>query len=140
MNVTDIMTAKPVTVNQNDSLRTALAKMEQVGCRHLPVLSSDKHLVGIISDRDCRAALHSPHVLHDSADDETLLDQLKVRAVMSPAPITTEPTTSATEAARLMLKNHIGCLPVMIAETLVGIVTTSDILMAFINVQKQIAS
>lgn len=138
MNVADIMTAKPVTIHQNDSLRTALAKMEQVGCRHLPVLSSEKHLVGIISDRDCRGALHSPHVLHDRAEDEQLLDQLKVRAVMSPAPITTEPDTLASEAARLMLKHHIGCLPVMIAETLIGIVTTSDILMAFVNVQKQV--
>ena len=57
---------------------------------------------------------------------------------MTPAPIIVEPNTPAAEAARLMLVNHIGCLPVMRSETLVGIITKSDILMAFMNIYNRI--
>jgi CBS domain-containing protein len=52
---------------------------------------------------------------------------------MSPAPIIIEPDSSVEEAARLMLTHHIGCLPVMRGETLVGIITTSDLVIALIN-------
>jgi acetoin utilization protein AcuB len=54
---------------------------------------------------------------------------------MTPAPIIVEPDTSAAEAARLMLVNQISCLPVMRGETLIGILTSSDIFMAFIRCQ-----
>ena len=56
---------------------------------------------------------------------------------MSPAPIMIEPDATATEAARLMLTHRIGCLPVMRGETLVGIITRSDILIAFMTLQRR---
>lgn len=136
MNVSDIMTAKPVITDPNSTLRQALETMERVGCRHLPVVS-DGHLVGILSDRDAREALNSPYILRERWQDDELVDHLRVRAIMTPAPIVTEPDTLADEAARLMLANHISCLPVMRGETLVGIVTTSDILAAFINISRR---
>jgi acetoin utilization protein AcuB len=133
MQVADIMTEKPVTINLDNTLRDALEAMERVGCHHLPVINSEAHLIGILSDRDCRMALNSPYILREHWEDMELADRLPVRAMMTPAPIIVEPSTSADEAARLMLTNHINCLPVMRSETLVGIVTASDILMAFIN-------
>ncbi len=137
MYVGDIMTARPVTIDQDDTLRSALELMEQVGCHHLPVLGVDGHLVGIISDRDCRTALNSPYILRERWQDDELVNKLLVRAMMTPAPIVVEPDTPVEEAARLMLKSHISSLPVMRSETLVGIVTTSDILVAFMNLQKR---
>jgi len=133
MNVADIMTENPVTVDQNETLRKALELMEQVGCHHLPVTGYDDHLVGILSDRDCRTALNSPYILREKWQDDDLVNRLQVRAMMTPAPIVVEPDMHAAEAARLMMKNHISSLPVMRSETLVGIVTTSDILIAFMN-------
>lgn len=139
MNVSDIMTAKPVTINQDSTLREALEVMEHVGCHHLPVMGYDGHLVGIISDRDCRTALNSPYIMRERWQDDELVNKLLVRTMMTPAPIVVEPNTSAEEATRLMLRNHISCLPVMRSETLVGIVTTSDILVAFMNSQKRLS-
>lgn len=136
MNVADIMTRKPTTIGVDETLAKALSVMQEVGCRHLPVISGDGHVVGIISDRDCRSAMNSPFVMHEKWEDDYLAQNLRVRAAMSPAPIVTEPDTPAAEAARLILANHIGCLPVMVGETLVGIVTTSDFLMAFVNQQR----
>ncbi len=133
MNVSDIMTEKPVTIQQDRTLADALEKMEHVGCHHLPVLSDDGHLTGILTDHDCHAALNLPYTMRDHWRDEERVYEILVRNTMTPAPITAEPSTPATEAARLMLANRIGCLPVMRSETLVGIVTSSDILMAFIR-------
>jgi acetoin utilization protein AcuB len=135
MNVSDIMTARPVTIDQDRTLREALEAMEQVGCHHLPVTGFNSHLVGILSDRDCRTALNSPYILREHWQDDELINTLIVRAMMTPAPIIVEPDAAAAEAARMMLKYHISCLPVMRSETLVGIVTTSDLLIAFMQME-----
>lgn len=137
MNVSDIMTEKPITIHQNSTLRDALEKMEQIGCHHLPVVDSEGHLVGIMSDRDCRKALDSPCLLREHWQEKEIAKHLLTRALMTPAPIVTEPGASAEEAARLMLVNRISCLPVMRSETLIGIVTKSDILMAFMKIHKR---
>ncbi len=137
MNVSDIMTAKPLSIHQNGTLRQALELMEAHHFRHLPVLNSESQLVGIISDRDCRTALNSPHILRERWQDEELAEALRVRTLMTPAPIVIEPDAEAVEAARLMLNNHISCLPVILGETLVGIVTTSDIMVAFMELYRR---
>jgi CBS domain-containing protein len=137
MNVADMMTGKPVTISQNDSLRQALEAMARIGCHHLPVLSGEGHIVGIITDNDCRRALRAPDIPPENWEAEEVARQLRVRSFMTPAPIIVEPDMSADEAARLMLTNHVSCLPVMRGETLVGIITTSDIIMAFIKMHKR---
>jgi acetoin utilization protein AcuB len=137
MNVLDIMTANPITIRLEKTLRDALETMEQHNCKHLPVLSVNGHLVGVISDRDCRYALNSPFIMREKWQDEALINTLQIRAVMSAAPIIVEPSAPAAEAARLMLTHRIGCLPVMRGETLIGIVTRSDILVAFMNMQRR---
>ncbi len=136
MYVADIMTENPVTIRLDGTLREALEKMDMVGCHHLPVLSVDGHLVGVLSERDCRRTHHSPTEMHERNQEDELALNLPVRRIMTPAPIIIEPHAPAEEAARLMLVNHIGCLPVMRGETLIGIVTRSDILMAFMNLQR----
>jgi len=119
------MTANPKTINPSSTLKDSLNKMLQIRCHHLPVLSREKHLVGIISDYDCHKAL--------SQDQQK---PLHVSNVMTPAPIIIEPNASVEEAARLMLNHNIRCLPVMRGETLIGIITTSDLLIAFIQLSK----
>ncbi|MBN1429297.1 MAG: CBS domain-containing protein [Anaerolineae bacterium] len=138
MNVADIMTANPVTICQDRTLRDALGVMESSGCHHIPVTGSDGHVIGIISDRDCRIALNSPATPPEDWRNNNTAQNILVRRVMTPAPIVVEPDASADEAARLMLSHHISSLPVMRSETLIGIITTSDILSAFIRLSKNI--
>lgn len=133
MQVIDIMTANPVTIGGDRTLKEALDLMGEHHCKHLPVLSKQRHLIGVLSDRDCRHALNSPYILRERWQDDALLNQLEVRSMMAVAPIIIEPDARASEAARLMLAHDIGCLPVMRGETLVGIVTRSDVLLAFVN-------
>jgi acetoin utilization protein AcuB len=49
-------------------------------------------------------------------------------------PITVNPAATVEEAAQIMLERHIGGLPVVADGHLVGIVTASDILRAFLDV------
>lgn len=138
MLVSDIMTAKPATIHQNGTLRQALELMDSLGCHHLPVTNGDQQLVGILSDRDLRTALNSPYIMRADWEDADVAAQLTVRAVMTPAPIVVEPEAEAGEAARLMLDHHISCLPVMRSETIVGIVTRSDLMMAFMQLYRRL--
>ena len=137
MNVSDIMTASPVTIEKGSSLFKALELMAEVGCHHLPVIGSEGHLIGIISANDCRLALEWPSLWHENWQSDQRAHQMTVASKMTAAPIVIEPDAPAHEAARLMLEQDIRCLPVMRAETLIGILTTSDILMAFINSSKR---
>lgn len=137
MRVVDIMTPKPVTIDQDRSLRAALELMDGLPCHHLPVTGHDGHLVGILSARDCRSALNAPLLLREQWEEDSAADSLRVRALMTPAPIIVEPDAPVVEAVRLMLQNYISSLPVMRAETLVGIVTTSDVLIAFMHLAEQ---
>jgi len=139
MNVSDIMTERPATVRLHSTLREVLDLMEQIGCHHLPVLNTENHVIGIISDRDCRLAMNSPYIMRERWQDEELVNHLYARMIMSAAPVVIAPEANAEDAAKLMLNRRISCLPVMRDETLVGIVTRSDILLAFIGQRERIA-
>ncbi len=133
MFVSDVMTAHPVTIGPDDTLRTAISRMKDNECRRLPVVNQNGSLIGIITDRDTRLALHSPYVLHERWQDDALLDNITVRICMTPTPITVEPTTDIGDAVSMMIRHHIGGLPVLLGETVVGIITTTDVMVAFIR-------
>lgn len=120
MLVSKRMTKDPITVTPEDLLIQARLKMQKGGFRRLPVIS-DGQLVGIITDRDIRE-----HV--------GLLDRTEVKAAMSQKPITVIPATTVEAAAQILLKQKIGGLPVLEKNRLVGMITTSDILQAFLDV------
>lgn len=145
MLVSEMMTAKPYTIHQDQPLRRAMEIMENNHFHHLPVINTHNQLVGIITERDCLAALNLPRSIRDlthmtptrKASAAPASARTPVRSVMTPAPIVVEPEAEADEAVRLMLNNHVGCLPVMRSETLVGIITTSDVMIAFMALYKR---
>jgi acetoin utilization protein AcuB len=138
MNVSDLMTKNPITIQQDVTLRTALETMEQTRCHHLPVVNQHGTLVGVLTSHDCRQALNLPSIVRRQWQDNKLLDRLPVNAVMTLLPVTVQEHTPAAEAVEMMVNKHIGCLPVMRGKGLVGIVTTADILRAFTRLLKQL--
>jgi acetoin utilization protein AcuB len=137
MNVYDVMTSHPVVILSGASIAEALQKMRNTGCHHLPVLSTAQHLIGVISFHDCQRALGDPLRGNGLPTNAQLATGTTVGQVMTPAPIIIEPDAPAHQAAYLMLEHFIGCLPVMRGETLVGIVTRSDLLMAFMQMSQK---
>jgi acetoin utilization protein AcuB len=119
MLVSHRMTPDPITVTTDELLIQARLKMQKGNFRRLPVIS-DGTLVGIITDRDIQQ-----HV--------GLLDRTEVKAAMSKNPITVTPATTVETSAQLLLKQKIGGLPVVEKGRLVGIITASDIMQAFLD-------
>jgi acetoin utilization protein AcuB len=121
MLISRLMTYGAETVSSHDSLQTVASMMQRGGFRRVPVVDDGK-LVGIISDRDVRA--HGGY-----------LELTKVTAAMTSDPKTVTPQMSVEDAARLMIAHKIGGLPVVENGNLVGIITTTDVLKAFLKVE-----
>lgn len=135
MIVDKIMTREVITVAPASSIGTAIALMREHGFRRLPVVE-DGTLVGIVTDRDLRQATNSPLVLRERWYSDFLLEAIKVRACMTPNPITVTPTTPIIDAARRLRENKIGGLPVVAVEDstqVVGMVTITDMLDCLIH-------
>ena len=130
--VRDFMTTEVVTLDRNDSLTVADDIMKLGRIRHLPVLDEeDQSVAGIVSQRDLfRGALARCLGYGDRAQRK-LLDQLVVKEVMVTDVATTDPDVPLEEAARMMLTRKIGCLVVVEAGQLAGILTESDFVKAF---------
>jgi acetoin utilization protein AcuB len=127
MRVKELMSAPAATVAPGDSLRIADGMVAMGGVRHLPVVSNGA-LVGVISQRDI---LRAPGLLsHLLSTARAALRSLRVQDVMSIDLVTIGADASVEEAAQKLLDHRVGCLPVVEAGALVGIVTTSDLLRA----------
>jgi acetoin utilization protein AcuB len=119
MNVGERMTKYPVSVSLKDTLAQAQEKMRSGGFRQLPVVDNNR-LVGILTDRDIgRRGRHNVVA--------------KVQSAMTTEVITASPDMPIEEAARLLLRHKIGGLPVIDRGEVVGIISTTDILQAFVD-------
>ncbi|MGQ9475847.1 MAG: CBS domain-containing protein [Actinomycetota bacterium] len=132
MLVKERMSAKPVTLSPDDTLRKARDLIKEHGLRRFPVVEGGK-LVGIVTDRDVRQADMSSAVVQERRYVEYILDRIQVRGIMTPDPITVNPDTPLEEAARLILENKIGGLPVVEGGELVGIITETDLIRTLVE-------
>ena len=128
--VSEIMQPAPVTVRADDRMDMIEDLMSLGRVRHLPVMDGER-LVGIVSLRDLLAHSLSRALDFEPRERRAFLKSVGVREAMSERLITARPETPQREAAALMLRHRIGCLPVLDAGgTLVGIVTETDLLRA----------
>ena len=125
--VRGVMTTKVVTLDRNDTLDIADGVMAMGRIRHLPVLDRGR-VVGIVSQRDLFRSALAAALGFGSQAQTRLLKSLHVKEVMSEPALTIGPEASLAQAAHVMVKEKIGCLPVVEGGALVGIVTESDLL------------
>ncbi|HEY7528268.1 MAG TPA: CBS and ACT domain-containing protein [Candidatus Deferrimicrobiaceae bacterium] len=133
MNVSKRMMRNPVFVDENDSMKKAMDLLKEREIRHLPVLKDGEKLVGILTERDIKQASPSPATALEIREIYYLLDKVKVKQIMTRRPYTISSSAPIEEAALIMREKKIGCLPVVEEGRLVGILTETDILDAFIE-------
>ena len=124
--VGDVMTRHVITVGQNQKLVTADDVMRLERIRHLPVVDDAGGLAGIVTQRDL---FHSGLVKalgYGTHAREQALDLFVVKEAMHNEVVTTTPDTLLADAARTMLDKRIGCLVVLEAGKIVGILTEGD--------------
>ena len=119
MLVQNRMTTNPDTISPDEFLTSGLVKMHKGRFRRLPVVQDDK-LIGIITDRDFR-------------EHAGLLERTKISSAMTKDLMTVTPRATLEQATKLMLSHKISGLPVTDGGKLVGIITSSDILQAFLD-------
>jgi len=131
--VEDVMSTKVVTLQRNDKLSVADEVMKQERIRHIPVLDGDGALCGIITQRDLFRGIILRSLGYGSRAEEKMLDMLSIKDAMHEDVITTTPDTPLAEAARTMLENKIGCLPVVDGERLSGLLSEADFVKRFVG-------
>ena len=122
MIVKQYMTPDPVTISRDASVEDAIGLLKANFIRHLPVVDNDK-LVGWLTDANLRGALFP-----------SMLEEITIEDIMIHDPIVVEASESIEVAARMLVENRIGGMPVVEKGKLVGVITVVDLLNAFLEI------
>ncbi len=133
MFVREYMTRNPVTISADAAFPEAMGLLRKHKIRRLPVMDKGA-LAGIVVEKDLLSNQPSPATTLSVYEMYGLLERLHVRQIMSSPVITVEGDCPIEEAARIMVANKVGCLPVMEGDKLVGIITETDIFKALVEV------
>jgi acetoin utilization protein AcuB len=122
MKIRDLMIADPIAITANASISDAIELMKANHIRHLPVVAKGRKLEGLVTLADLKQGL-IPSMLGD----------VNLKDLMITDPITVSPEDDLETAAQIIYKHKIGGLPVTKGGRLVGIITETDMLRAFID-------
>jgi CBS domain-containing protein len=125
--VKEIMMGSPVTLSPEDTLDLVNDIISLGRIRHIPVLD-DGRLVGVITERDLMGQAVTAIFGLKQKSKSALLKTYRIQDFMKKKVVTVRPDTPIKDAARLMAEKKIGCVPVLTDGSLVGLVTTTDIL------------
>lgn len=129
--IADIMRTEFASLRPEDRLDLADQVMKLGRVRHLPVLDGDGRLVGIVSNRDLLEASLTSVLSFETSERRGFLRSIGVSEVMKSAVETVGPDTPLGVAASRIIRNKIGCLPVIRDDrTMIGLVTETDLLIA----------
>ena len=127
MLVKDWMTTNVITIDPEGTLPDAMQLMNEHHIRMLPVLENGK-LVGILSDRDAKKAWASDATTLDKHELTYLLEQVKVKEVMTKKAISVPFDFTLAETAEVLAENHISGVPVTGHDgKLAGVITKDDL-------------
>jgi acetoin utilization protein AcuB len=122
MKIKELMIPNPITITERSSIGEAIECMKTNAIRHLPVVSKGKRLNGFVTLADLKQGLIP-----------SMVGNLSLPDLMIQNPITVHPDDDVETAAQLIYKHKISGMPVEKNGTLVGIITETDILRAFID-------
>jgi len=128
LKASQVMTTPVVTLFAQEAALKAIDILGQGNFRHIPVLSEQQLLIGMVSDRDIYRCMCGTGMgcMHCAEDKQSVL----VAQVMKDEVLTASVDTDARYIARLFVEQRVGAMPIVEEDKLVGIVTRSDILKA----------
>lgn len=129
MLVEQIMNATPHTLTKDSTIRDAMTLMREQKIRHIPIITTNREVIGVVTQRDLKEALPSSL---EPDEREHLLD-VAVERFMIKNPIMAHPLDTVEDLALTFYDTKVGCLPVISNGELVGIVTTTDLLYTYVE-------
>jgi acetoin utilization protein AcuB len=123
-----IMKSPVLSLDPGMNIVDAWNLFQSKGISHMPVLSVDKRIIGIVSDIDLMKYMN---VINAKKED---LSGITINTIMTKKVITADRITDIRRIAKAMFEYHIGTIPIVDnAAQLIGIITRSDILYALIH-------
>ncbi len=136
MFVSKSMTRKLITIGGETGILEIRKLMDEKKIRHVPVIDDSGILLGMVTDRDVRSAM--PALAIDdfnSKEAREKLSEIKAEDIMTSDLITVSPAYTLQDVLILFQRHHVGAFPVVDDEKrLKGIISTRDLLRAFVNV------
>lgn len=134
MLVKDYMTRHPIMIEPHKRILEAKRIMTQSKVRHLPVVGDGKRLLGLVTRQRLMIRPENLGSL-DVWEITNYLAGLTVEQVMVKRVDlhTIGPEATLEEAAELMIEHHIGALPVVENNIVVGIISEIDLLIELQN-------
>jgi acetoin utilization protein AcuB len=127
----EIMTSPVITTGPDEPAYNVWIRFMEKKIHHMPVISDDQKIIGIISDRDFLKKLIISNKKIETSGD------FMVKDIMSSDVIAAGVQTDIRRIAKAMLDHHIGAMPVIDDNGLpAGIITRTDILYAIIHHQE----
>jgi CBS domain-containing protein len=111
----EIMSTRVVTIAPGEAASEAWNRMRRRRIRHLVVLEGSR-VIGVVSERDLGGRAGA-----DVRKSRTVQD------LMTPHVLSADSKTTLNQAADVMRKQLIGCLPVLEGDQLAGLVTATDV-------------
>jgi len=127
MLVKERMTSPVLTISADVPVQDALAQMHKDKVRRYPVLDKHGKLIGIVTEGDLLNAKPSEATTLSVFEVNYLLSKITVERVMSTKVITAAEDTPIEEAARILADNEISSLPIMRGNSVVGMITETDL-------------
>lgn len=124
-----IMKREVITMTKTDTIETAIHKLKQHRIRHIPVINDDRHVIGLVTDRDIKQA--SPSIFEEGERSRYLKKSLE--SLMKRDVICAHPLDFVEEISAVFYERGIGCLPIVLNQKLVGILTKTDLLRTFVK-------
>ncbi len=126
LSVQNYMTDSVYTIKPTDSLHDVKQLMEGAQIRHAPVVNSDGRFCGLVTHRDLLNHTISQLADIDEQTKTEINQAILVKDIMQTDIVCAAPDLSIAEAGNLLLKLKYGCLPVVVGDILVGILTEAD--------------
>jgi CBS domain-containing protein len=124
----EIMTSPVFSVAPSATIQEITRIFTEKRFRHIPVVSPDGHLIGLVSDRDV-LRYRAVSGRNDAHPESKAVQTIMVREVLSASP-----SARIRELAQVMLDERVGSMPIVdSADSLVGIITRSDIVRAIVR-------
>lgn len=127
------MTTDVFALREDDTLKDLDEVLTWKKFRHVPVIDEESHLLGLITHRDFLTLAISKLARIRKDEISDLYGTIRIGDVMGRKVTSVSPATTLAEAAEIMLKHKFGCLPVVEGTRLVGIITESDFVKAYMK-------
>ncbi len=119
--IKEVMAKDVVTIRKDQTVTDALRIMKKHKISRIPAISSkSKELVGIVTEKDIATKISS------SKYESVPLTHIRISTIMTSDVITAKPDDSIIQVLKMMVDKHIGGVPILENDDIVGMVTKTD--------------